>query len=1342
MATISELLIKIGADNSGLSKALDNTKQQIDSTFKDVSPLNEMQGALTGTTNKVEALLGSFTKFAAMAAGGFGMTSLISASVEAGESLYQLQRRLGVTTAEAGEFKKILALTGGDADTASVAIMRMDKNISGSSESAKKAKAIFEAVGVSMTDQNGKLLPVNKQLEQLAEGYRKATEAGYGQEFIMNTLGSRGMALTKTLQNFAEAKENAAKVQSNGLIDPEEMHKLDQEMKVINMQLGQLKTAGGAAFAPIAKEFLPVILTGLQDTAKFIKENGAAIKETTKDVVALIAVYKSLQAARAIAMKVNHVVGGLTDHTEELRANESKETELTAQQERAIARRIKNIEKQSIAEERAYAKSVAKMEVSEEEKSRLIAKHIVQREKLAAEAAERERLIMTEMFAKINAERQISVAKAATAYSENATAAQAASTRIVAANTKAAASANEIVIGNARAAQSEAAKAAAAVTASSTMVASNTAAKAAIVETTVAQDALTASEVITGDTAVVQGERKVASEAAAKAAVVETTVAQEALTAAEVVTGNTAVVQCSRTAEACAVVTGAVGRLTSAVWALAQGWWGVAAAIAYVLYLSSQRSDATAAQVNSRYITLDDGTVVKSDGAGGYKGVYDSNAARAADYGDANGHGDDYDPGSRDYTSSSYMGEDGEGDGTAGYSTTSEPNNNYYELSDAQKSEAWGKDPNRPMSWAEWYNSNDPEAVQERARQEANAASEGLSEQMRKIFADTGSAIRSGSSAGGGSVGSSVASTPTPVEYDVPIGEYVAQVARDNFQQGDQWRGTLGNDAAGWCDDFTHEVYKQVFESLGRADPFDGVVNDDDFKAAGAYHEGSLSEIRAQLQPGDLIDTPGHVGIYIGNGMVRSRQSSAGINDLSLDDFDSTFGGIIGFGSIAEASGGQTVKSSQIHGAGATREAQEAARALANARKEATALMQTMRDAVQANDGPEYQTNMIKNIEDVMRKKQQINKIAATPGIDQQTVDSLNKELEKYAKSIDEKVKKKWREAFQEMKDAASVAHAQVKHDYEALADAEFRTTLHKIDKEREAKEKALMKDKKDTETRAVINDWYHAQVEAALEKRNKSRQEAHEKYINWLAEEGRLEQIIADLNTETSSKKMVKSIDIAGQKKLAQTYVSIWKDAHGSMSSYIADVSTSVYSSLTDSMTEFIRGAKSAKSVLQDFTNSILQSMAKIAAQRLAASWMTGLLGAFSSTRKSGFTLGTGEKLNPSFGYTGSVVTGFTKFAKGGIVTAPTLAMIGEAGENEAVIPLNHENLSAMGGRSKSGGVVVNITNKTDSKVSVQSSSYDEGLEKWVLDVVVDGASRNRGGFGTNLKTALGGQA
>ena len=49
-----------------------------------------------------------------------------------------------------------------------------------------------------------------------------------------------------------------------------------------------------------------------------------------------------------------------------------------------------------------------------------------------------------------------------------------------------------------------------------------------------------------------------------------------------------------------------------------------------------------------------------------------------------------------------------------------------------------------------------------------------------------------------------------------------------------------------------------------------------------------------------------------------------------------------------------------------------------------------------------------------------------------------------------------------------------------------------------------------------------------------------------------------------------------------------------------------------------------------------------------------------------------------------------------------------------------------------------MNITNKSDSQVKVQNSSYDGELEKWVLDIVVDGAMRNRGGFGSNLKTAL----
>ncbi|WP_444321816.1 transglycosylase SLT domain-containing protein, partial [Megasphaera sp.] len=152
-----------------------------------------------------------------------------------------------------------------------------------------------------------------------------------------------------------------------------------------------------------------------------------------------------------------------------------------------------------------------------------------------------------------------------------------------------------------------------------------------------------------------------------------------------------------------------------------------------------------------------------------------------------------------------------------------------------------------------------------------------------------------------------------PVEYDVPVGELAAYHAMNDYWDGQQWRGSLGNDDDGWCDDFVHQIYKDVFTQLGKTDPFgDGVVNDSSFKALGAYHNGDLAAVRGALQVGDLVDTPGHVGIYIGNGLVRSRQSSAGVHDLSLDDFDRTFGGIPGYGSLADAPGGLTVKSSLV----------------------------------------------------------------------------------------------------------------------------------------------------------------------------------------------------------------------------------------------------------------------------------------------------------------------------------------------------------------------------------------------------------------------------------------------
>lgn len=1510
LSTISELLIKIGADSSGLRKELGESKTAINQTFGDVKPLDTMQGALTSTTSKVEGLIGSFTKFAGVVAGGFGLTSLISGAVTAGESVYQLSQKMGVTVAQAGEFKRILALTGGDADAASTAIMKLDKSMAGGGASAQKTQKIFDALGISLKDQQGHLLPLNQQMEQLADGYKKAEKAGYGQEFIMNTLGAKGLSLTQTLRDYAEAKENVAKIKSSGMIDAKQMHELDQEMKLINMQFGQLKVTGGAALAPLAKEFLPLALEDLSKAAVFIKDNSSQIKTLTTDLVKLYAVYKSIQAVRAIGTKatsaVKSTVGKALGGSAEVAEAEKTQAEITKVQQRAINKRMTAMQTAANKEIKAYEKTVQKMEITEAEKTRLVTEFTTQRTIALEEAQLKERAAMEKTFLSYQTQKTREVEIAAEAEQAKAGAAEKAAAQITEANTAAGASASRIVEGNTLAAESEAAKADAAAVASGRIVEANVAAEAAVAETTVAQDALTASEVVTGTTAGETATKKVTAENISKAAVTSTKVEQEALTVATATTGVKAVESGTRTVSAMAVARSSVVRLTSAVWALAGGWVGVGAAIAYAAYCLYQYRQGLLAEKKSNEFEQDGATYRWNKDQGTWEkksaGV-DTNIAMVnalqgqgagvnplisdafTDHGSTwstvtdpdvisglqdqwwNRHKDDPDfiaklnqeeadekikeaeanaqklaDSLKDTLGgtgiSGGSGSTPSGGGSAGaIASTSTPMRTKYSFEDDPELAQWAKE----IEYAGTYWGVDPALIAAIIKHESHGQADvwssdhahwGLGQISEDIANDPnlggGRGYGPGSdpndnimasaaylaylakqygndpemmisaynlghadpSANPGYVstvegyynsfttsqvpiqGGAGAAQAQPVAYDIPVGEVAAYVAANDFWDGQPWTGSLGNDAAGWCDDWAHEVYKQMFDALGKEDIFgSGVVNDSNFRALGAYHEANINDIGAQLQPGDLVDTPGHVGIYLGNNMVRSRQSSMGVHDLTLQDFDATFGGIQGYGSIAEATGGMTAKSTLI---GRTmtqtnRAAEEAARKLKQAQDEAKKLSIEMQSAVFDNDALEYQKEWAKFTGDIKKRKQEINKLAAVPGMSKETIAALNKQLDEYTDSMHRKFIKKWVDAWNDAELASRAALAQQHHDYEESADIEYQQTVIKLDREREKKEKELMHDKNDYEMRQRISDWYYAQVDEAQDKQRKAKQEAHDKYVEYLVEEGNLAQLVAYIGTPVikadgtaeKSKGMKageESLNREAERKLAKEYVKIWQDAHGSMIGYIADVSDTLYSTMTDSMTEFIRGTKGAKAALQDFGNSVLNMMAKIAAQRLAASWMTSILGIFSGSRggtSAAYNFG-GTQHSNTFGFAGvSPATQFTSglantanfsshlkvpgFAKGGIVTAPTLAMIGEGGDKEAVIPLTDHNLRTMGGSGgKGGGVVVNITNKTSSEVSVQRSGFNEDLGKWVLDVVVDGAQRDRGGFGRNLKTAL----
>ena len=121
----------------------------------------------------------------------------------------------------------------------------------------------------------------------------------------------------------------------------------------------------------------------------------------------------------------------------------------------------------------------------------------------------------------------------------------------------------------------------------------------------------------------------------------------------------------------------------------------------------------------------------------------------------------------------------------------------------------------------------------------------------------------------------------------------------------------------------------------------------------------------------------------------------------------------------------------------------------------------------------------------------------------------------------------------------------------------------------------------------------------------------------------------------------------------------------------------------LSNALSDIILGVKSAKEAFKDFAKQVINDLTRMIVKLLVVQTLSSFL--------PGGGGGTG------FFAQGGVVSGkvipFEKFARGGTVSRPTMALFGEAGA-EAFVPLAHGKIPvAFRGNRDMGGVVLNMT-------------------------------------------------
>lgn len=952
--------------------------------------------------------------------------------------------------------------------------MRLDKTLSAGGASAEKAQAMLSAVGVSLQDANGKLLPLNEQLKALSEGYKLAASAGYAQEYLMETLGSRGIALTGVLREYTEAAQNAAKVQGVGL-DPEEMDRTKKEIDTLKMQASALGSATGAALAPLIEQIIPPLTSGLAAVAKYLAANKEEVIDCTKAVVAFIAAYKTVVALRASFGAMQGLFGAAGG------AGSTAATEaITRAQEAQINRRIKLIENAALQEEKAYLKSLQTMEATEAEKTRLYANYVKQRQVETAKAAAVIRAEMTKAYADINA-------------------------------------------------------------AATTSGAVQTAALTKV-----------------GKAAVVSG----AAVGSVGGAAVNTGVKMTTMGSAGLTT---------------------IKKLTSAAWALAGGWLGVASAIIYALGCLVQYKKEKAEQELNDHVVNIDGEAYKQIGGEWKRRVVN---ADASDFENPFSY-EDMDQNS---------------------ALVAELNSRQYMQPDIERKTGLSDEANKQI-------------------EDLKAQLEGLT----KAVDDNTDATKAGGSGGGAEKAAKV-EVPKTYTVEVPIGEIAAQQAIDTYNAapGSQWLNPdLTTDMDNSCAAFVSTMY-------GAA----GVMTD--LTASGNNLDAMFQSVKGAWHPagefyspsaGDYVSGPGHVGMYVGNNTVISRDSKGGLQQHDLDQWKNEFG-FIGYGSVAALTGGRTATQT-VDANG--RAIQKAQRKLQQAKDEALRLFTAMSMEIEEKTSTAYEAGMAQVAQNVKSKGQEIQKLAAA-GLPEEAVKSLNDKLAEYQTALQNKVTQQQQEALGKLKTDTMRTNAELKGDYKSLADAEYNATVETLNKEKEERTKAVAKNKEDKEAMAAVEDWYTSQVQAAAEKRTEAYRASFAKQMDYAISHHDTKAVGSLLNSDDFKQMM----DWDGQTAEMQQFYDLWKDAHKTTAQMMADDMESFQGSISDFFTNILEGQETFSDAFLGMIDSLLDTVVKQIADKWSSQILTSLFpGMFGGDQQGGDFSGVGS------GGGGGLFTGLT-FAGG----------------------------------------------------------------------------------------------
>lgn len=204
MAVAMEALLKINAQTTGSDGILKLSKE-INGLGKGVKEAEKQFAGFSGSIAGLTGLLGLLAPALSVA----GIAELGNKALEAGDKLFDMSQKTGISVEALARFSKAAQLNGTDIDAVAKASGKLAKGMQeAATTGAGPAAAALKALGISAVDSTGRLKGTDAVMLEVADRFKTLPDGAQKTAFAMELFGKSGADMIPMLNQGADAITN------------------------------------------------------------------------------------------------------------------------------------------------------------------------------------------------------------------------------------------------------------------------------------------------------------------------------------------------------------------------------------------------------------------------------------------------------------------------------------------------------------------------------------------------------------------------------------------------------------------------------------------------------------------------------------------------------------------------------------------------------------------------------------------------------------------------------------------------------------------------------------------------------------------------------------------------------------------------------------------------------------------------------------------------------------------------------------------------------------------------------------------------------------------------------